>query len=726
MLYSFGLVIVLTLLFAISVILSNSSLINNVEEMRVDFEALVRCTELIDAYSSAFTNASVISHDYSEAEYNAMIAYIDQCSALIQELRELINSSSELRGFLPRVDAIAVSTNQWDGYAHLVKNINDQKDQIIQTARAVQLQLNEMSMGIFDYQVELSTEEASQDIDVTARLRRVSRVEQGVDIGNRLTTIGSEYELMFRTMDTTRRTENQALFNDTVQVLTVFRNESALQYNIDTASAMLDVLGEYERQINAFMEVANNRSQNLQELSSSGNRVSDAIYALMDDLDDLSIRTAGSSVSTARAFQTIVMILAVAVLLVALFFSVYLSKSLSRPLTALAMFMTKASTTGDLSMSQEDVEVVSAYAGAKDEIGQTIAAAAAFVERITAVSSVLETVATGDLTTEISTLSDRDVMGNSLRSMIEKLNAMFSGINLATIQVADGSKQVANGAQALASGATQQAASIEELSSSISEIAEKTKSNATMAERAASLANEIKENAETGSRQMEEMIAAVNEINDASSSINKVIKVIDDIAFQTNILALNAAVEAARAGEAGKGFAVVADEVRSLAAKSAEAAKDTGTLIENSIEKATLGVRIADETAASLSEIVSGINESNQLVGEIASSSEEQSVGITQINIGIDQVAQVVQQNSATAEESAAASEEMSAQSALLQELISQFHLKNDTMMSQYPSIVDGSGRMQLPAPDMEYNDYALPIDTAEDYSSYNDFDDKY
>ena len=185
------------------------------------------------------------------------------------------------------------------------------------------------------------------------------------------------------------------------------------------------------------------------------------------------------------------------------------------------------------------------------------------------------------------------------------------------------------------------------------------------------------QNAEKGSHQMDEMTGAVKEINLASQSISKVIKVIDDIAFQTNILALNAAVEAARAGQHGKGFAVVAEEVRSLAAKSAEAAKDTGELIANSMDKAELGARIALETAESLANIVSGINESTRFVNEIAHSSEKQSVGISQINEGIEQVAKVVQQNSATAEESAAAAMEMSEQSDILQQLIAQFKLKD-------------------------------------------------
>jgi len=249
------------------------------------------------------------------------------------------------------------------------------------------------------------------------------------------------------------------------------------------------------------------------------------------------------------------------------------------------------------------------------------------------------------------------------------------------------SKQIANGSQALAQGSTEQAASIQELSASISDIASKTKVNAEMAERASTLAHTIKNNAERGNQQMSDMTSAVQEINTASQNISKVIKAIDDIAFQTNILALNAAVEAARAGQHGKGFAVVAEEVRNLAAKSAEAAKDTGGLIQNSMEKAELGARIADETAASLYEIVSGINESSEIVEEIAKSSEEQSLGIDQINLGIDQVSQVVQQNTATAQQSAAASSEMSDKSAQLERLVMEFKGKySDEMLGLPPA----------------------------------------
>ena len=399
----------------------------------------------------------------------------------------------------------------------------------------------------------------------------------------------------------------------------------------------------------------------------------DSCYAtLMEEMTD--------GIIEQGTFMTLLIVAFVVIaLVIAVILTLYISGLINKPLVLLTAFMKKAGTTGDLSLTQADIDVIGKCSQIKDEIGQCISAAAAFVMRITDIGNMLEVVADGDLTADLALLSDKDSLGLSMQKMISNLNNMFGEINSSTEQVSTGSKQIADGAQALAQGSTQQAAAVEQLSASISEISHKTRENAEMAGKAASLAGTIKKNAEKGSSQMDEMVEAVKEINEASQSIRKVISVIDNIAFQTNILALNAAVEAARAGQHGKGFAVVAEEGRSLAAKSAEAAKDTGSLIANSIEKAELGARIADETSASLTDIVEGINESNQIVSDIASSSEEQNLAITQINKGIDQVAQVVQQNSATAEESAAASEEMSSQSQMLESLVAQFKIRGSS-----------------------------------------------
>jgi len=362
---------------------------------------------------------------------------------------------------------------------------------------------------------------------------------------------------------------------------------------------------------------------------------------------------------------------------VALFLAFYISSLISKPLLPLAAFMNRAGTTGDIVLSPEDTETIGKYSESKDEIGQAIKGAASFVHHVATISEKLESVASGDLSIEINVLSESDIMGRSVYQMVESLNEMFSEINISTNQVSTGAKQISDGAQALAQGTTEQAASLQQLSSSITEISQRTKENATMAEEASKLSMAIKEDAEKGIKQMDSMITAVKDINDASHSIGNIIKTIDDIAFQTNILALNAAVEAARAGQHGKGFAVVAEEVRNLASKSAQAAKDTSEIIQDTIEKSNLGSRIAGETALSLQEIGTGITESNRIVADIATASEDQSQSISQINIGINQVSQVVQQNSATAQESAAASQEMSGQSDMLKQLITQFQLKD-------------------------------------------------
>ena len=291
---------------------------------------------------------------------------------------------------------------------------------------------------------------------------------------------------------------------------------------------------------------------------------------------------------------------------------------------------------------------------------------------------ILARIAEGDYTSKVEIRSDKDVINLAIEIMLKETLDVLNQVATAGIQVSDGSKEIAAGAQMLADGAAQQSATVEQLSASMSEMAKMTKENAINATRAAELGNSIKHNAEKGSRQMTDMIDAVREINQASQNISKVIKIIDDIAFQTNILALNAAVEAARAGQHGKGFAVVAEEVRNLAGKSAEAAKETGDMIQNSMEKAELGSRIAGETAASLEEIVSGIIESSAIVNDIARYSTEQSSSISEIDSGINQVATVVHQNSATAEESAAASAQMSSQSKVLEDLIMQFQLRDN------------------------------------------------
>lgn len=290
-----------------------------------------------------------------------------------------------------------------------------------------------------------------------------------------------------------------------------------------------------------------------------------------------------------------------------------------------------------------------------------------------------EQVATGDMTVKINVRSEKDILGQALARLVENNNSTLVNIAGASEHVALASKQLSDTSVILSDGAAQQASAIEELTASIEEIAAQTELNARNADEVNLLADDTQKIAVQGNSKMKDMLTAMEEINESSRNISKVIKAIDDIAFQTNILALNAAVEAARAGQYGKGFAVVAEEVRNLAARSAKAAEETTDMIENSIKKTQAGTKIAEHTADALGNITQGIEKVSSLVRNIATASNEQACGIEQINQGIMQVSQVVQANSATSEESAAASEELSNQAERLKETVDRFRLKTDS-----------------------------------------------
>ncbi len=373
--------------------------------------------------------------------------------------------------------------------------------------------------------------------------------------------------------------------------------------------------------------------------------------------------------------QTILMFSTIsACVAIALFLGFAVARKISVPVAR----MVKAA--DQLALGDINVNV---QADSKDEIGSLARAFSNMIENIKNQAFAVERIASGDLTMEVEIKSDADLLGKKLYEMVEENNEVLNSIAAASEQVAEGSRQIADSSMALSQGATEQASSVEELTAALEEISSQTRFNAQNADSANELAVEVKEKALAGNKQMIEMLRAMEDINESSSNISKIIKVIDDIAFQTNILALNAAVEAARAGQHGKGFAVVAEEVRNLAARSADAAKETTDLIEGSIKKMDGGTRIAKETADALGNIVSGVEKVASLVDRIATASNEQATGISQINQGISQVSQVIQNNSATSEEGAAASEELTSQAILLKELVSKFKLKKTNRYGQ-------------------------------------------
>ncbi len=312
-----------------------------------------------------------------------------------------------------------------------------------------------------------------------------------------------------------------------------------------------------------------------------------------------------------------------------------------------------------------------------DEIGQMAKAMDSFKDKLQNMFVMaLEKLASGDLTHKIEVSDDQDVIGNALVKTLTDLNNTVSTARIASEKIATGANQILDTSQTLSQGASEQAASLEEISSTMEEMASQTKRNAENSGLADEKANQARSSAETGNQNMQNMVTAMGEISAAGQSISKIIKVIDEIAFQTNLLALNAAVEAARAGKHGKGFAVVAEEVRNLAARSAQAAKETAELIESAVTKTAKGTEIASLTELSLSKIVDSATEVTDFIKEIAEASNEQAEGISQVNQGLNQIGNVTQQTTASAEQCAAAAEQLAHQTVQLNKLMGTFKIK--------------------------------------------------
>ena len=319
----------------------------------------------------------------------------------------------------------------------------------------------------------------------------------------------------------------------------------------------------------------------------------------------------------------------------------------------------------------------------QDEIGELQKSFLAMQDSIRQQISHLQKVAQGELNIEIPVMSDKDAMGIALRDLVQENHRVFSEIKDSAQVVSDSAQQLSFASQNLAAGSTKQAATIEEFSEAISKIQSQSENSSTLALQTKNVTDQVGTYMRESLQRMSDLTEAMNVMNASSQEIRKVIKVIDDIAFQTNILALNAAVEAARAGAHGKGFAVVADEVRSLAAKSAEAASETAGLIQNSVNNVIRGTELTNQTAESL-ETVSKLAQENAVdLDRLNAMSQQTTASITEINTGIGQISEVVQSTSATSMESAAFAEEMFTQSNLLNQIVSRFNLHSSSQVSK-------------------------------------------